>query len=97
MTYICLFFVLNWLAPFLKFGPLPSENPRCAADVSIVNEIKTYFKFVLLKSQIKIRLSAVGNTYCTCALLQNARTCLYSNQISEYFQLDPTLLENYYQ
>ena len=24
------FFVLCWFASFLKFGPLPSENPRCA-------------------------------------------------------------------
>ena len=30
MTYIRFFFVLYWFAPFLKFGPLPSENPRCA-------------------------------------------------------------------
>ena len=29
MTYICLIFVLYWFPPFLKFGPLPSENPRC--------------------------------------------------------------------
>ena len=32
MTYICFFFVLYWFAPFLKFGTLPSENPRCAPD-----------------------------------------------------------------
>ena len=30
MTYIRFFFVLYWFAPFLKFGPLPYENPRCA-------------------------------------------------------------------
>ena len=30
MTYICFFFLLYWFAPFLKFGPLPYENPRCA-------------------------------------------------------------------
>ena len=32
MTYICFFFVLHWFATFLKFGPLPSENPRCAPE-----------------------------------------------------------------
>ena len=30
ITDISFFFVLYWFAPFLKFGPLPSENPRCA-------------------------------------------------------------------
>ena len=30
MTYIRFFSVLYWFAPFLKFEPLPSENPRCA-------------------------------------------------------------------
>ena len=31
MIYIRFFFVLYWFALFLKFGPLPSENPRCAS------------------------------------------------------------------
>ena len=26
MIYIRFFFVLYWVAPFLKFGPLPSKN-----------------------------------------------------------------------
>ena len=30
MTYIRFFFILYWFVLFLKFGPLPSENPRCA-------------------------------------------------------------------
>ena len=35
-TYICFFFVLYWFAPFLKFGPLPSENPRCAPALELL-------------------------------------------------------------
>ena len=27
MTYIHFFLILYWFAPFLKFGPLPPENP----------------------------------------------------------------------
>ena len=34
MTYIRYFFLLYWFAPFLKFGPLPSENSRCAPGFS---------------------------------------------------------------
>ena len=63
----------------------------------LFNKIKTYFKFVSLKSQMKIALSAVGKIYCVCALLQNTRTCLYGNWISQFFQLDPPLSEDYYQ
>ena len=36
MTYICFFFVLYWFALFLKFGPLPSENPRCMPGSYII-------------------------------------------------------------
>ena len=44
-----------------------------------------------------IELSAVGKIYCVNALLQNARVYLYGNQISEFFQVDPPLLEEYSQ
>ena len=50
----------------------------------LFNEIKTYFKFVSLKSQMKIGLSAVGKIYCVFALLQNEKTCLYGFQVSEF-------------
>ena len=32
MTYICFFFVLYCFALVLKFGTLPSKNPRCVTD-----------------------------------------------------------------
>ena len=43
MTYIRFFFVLYWFALFLKFGPLPSQNPRCAPveEVNILKKINT--------------------------------------------------------
>ena len=36
MTYIRFFFVLYWFTPFLKFGHLPSENPRCAPEPRVI-------------------------------------------------------------
>ena len=39
MSYNRFFFVSYWFAPFLKVGPLPSENPRCAPDVIAPNFI----------------------------------------------------------
>jgi len=62
----------------------------------LFEEIKTYFKFVTLKSQMKLGLSAIGKMYTVCALLQNARTCLYGNKVSTYFDVDPPSLEEYF-
>ena len=33
--------------------------------------------------------------YLTCALLTNAKTCLYGNVTSQFFQLNPPILEEY--
>ena len=58
-------------APFFRqnLTPNPVNYNGCS------NEIKTYFKFVSVKSRMKIGLSAVGKIYCGWPLLQNARTC----------------------
>ena len=34
--------------------------------------------------------------YRVCALLTNARTCLYKTQTSEFFNIDPPTLEEYF-
>ena len=41
MTYIRFFFVLYWFTPILKFGLLPSENPRCAPETVLVMKMHT--------------------------------------------------------
>ena len=48
-------------------------------------------------SQLEISLSSVAKIYLVCGLLQNARTCLYGNKVSEYFEMDPVTLEEYFQ
>ena len=57
----------------------------------IFNDIATYFKFLDFKKNLKIGLSSVGKMYVVCALLRNAHafTCLYGNQTSTFFELDP--------
>ena len=52
-----------------------------------------YFSFVDFKRQIKVHLSAVGKMYAVSALLENARTCLYSNIVSKTFDLQPPTLD----
>ena len=44
---------------------------------------------------MNVNLSPVGKMYVVCALLENAQTCLYGNQVSEMFGIDPPLLNDY--
>ena len=73
---------IHLLAPFsrrnLTPNPVNYNKTMSQTPVSVewlFNEIKTYFKFVSLKSQMKIGLNAAGKICCVCALLQNERTC----------------------
>ena len=62
----------------------------------LFGDIINYFKFLDFKKNLKIGLSSVGKMYVVCALLRNALTCLYGNQTSEFFELDPPSLEDYF-
>jgi hypothetical protein len=61
----------------------------------LFGEIVKYFKFVDFKRALSIRLSPIGKIYIVCALLQNAHACLYGNIVSDYFELQPSNLEDY--
>ena len=62
----------------------------------IFGDIINYFKFLDFKKNLKIGLSAVGKMYIVCALLHNARCCLYGNIRSTYFDCEPPVIENYF-
>ena len=62
----------------------------------LFSDIVNYFKFIDLKKNLKIGLSAVGKMYIVCALLRNALTCLYGNTTSEFYDLDPPALQDYF-
>ena len=55
------------------------------------------FKFLDYKKNLKIGISSVGKMYVVCALLRNAITCLYGNNTSDYFGIEPPSLEQYFQ
>ena len=59
-------------------------------------EIERSFRCIDLKSNLKIGLSCVGKMYLVCAVIQNALSCLYGNQTSEFFDLDTPSLEEYF-
>lgn len=62
----------------------------------LFGDIINYFKFLDFRKNLKVFLSAVGKMYLSCALVQNAHTCLYGSTTSKYFQLDPPTLEEYF-
>ena len=51
---------------------------------------------VFKKKQLKIGLSVIGKMYVTCALLANARACLYGNNTSTFFNLETPDIEHYF-
>ena len=91
------------IAPF-RNGVLTSPMMEFNQSMSTVresvewlfNDITNYFKFLDLKKNLKIGLSSVGKMYVVAALLRNALTCLYGNQTSCFFQLDPPSLQEYF-
>ena len=82
-------------------GPLtPEMRERAMSSVRtsvewLFGDISTYFKFIDFETILKIGMSAVGKQYIVCALMRNAQTCLYGNNTSNYFQLDPANLDIY--
>ena len=42
----------------------------------------------------QLQLSAVGKKYIVCALMHNARTCMYGNETVSYFDLKPVAIED---
>ena len=85
-----------------RITPLQNEYNSAMSSVRtsvewVFGDIINYFAFMDFKKNLKIRLSAVGKMYMVCALLTNARTCLYQSVTSAYFGLDPPTLEAYFQ
>ena len=62
----------------------------------LFSDIISYFKFMDFSKNLKIGLSSVGRMYVVCAILRNALTCLFGNQTSSFFQLEPPSLEEYF-
>lgn len=62
----------------------------------IFGDIINYFKFLDFKKNLKLQLSAVGKFYIVAAILRNALTCMYPNETSQYFGLEPPSLQEYF-
>ncbi|CAB4033906.1 Hypothetical predicted protein [Paramuricea clavata] len=62
----------------------------------IFGDIVNYFKFIDFKKPLKIQLSAVGKMYICCTLLHNARCCFYGSITSQFFELEPPSINEYF-
>ena len=62
----------------------------------VFGDIINSYKFNDFKKNLKLNLSAVGKIYTVCALLTNARTCLYKSITRSYFNIDPPSLDEYF-
>lgn len=62
----------------------------------LFGDIVNWFSFMDFKKNLKIGLSCVGKMYMVCSLLKNARTCLYGSMTSNFFNLDPPELRQYF-
>ena len=63
----------------------------------VFGDILNSFAFLDFKKNLKIGLSSVGKMYTCCALMQNARSCLYGCTTSKCFGLDTSNLMDYFQ
>ena len=95
---------LQLQAPFR--GPALTQNQKLynkamskvrIAVEWVFGDITNYFAFLDFKKDLKIGLSAVGKMYISCAVLRNAHTCLYKSTTSDYFNIDPPTLQQYFQ
>ena len=62
---------------------------------SMFLESKRYWPRMDHKRSLRVGQDPVGNLYLVAMLLTNIRNCVYSNLISQYFQIQPPSFEEY--
>ena len=79
------------MAPYrgAQITPLQEQWNKSMSQVRIsvewvFGDIINYFKFLDFSKGLKLQLSPIGKLYITCALMHNARACLYGNTTSNY-------------
>lgn len=90
-------------APF-RYGVLTQQMEHyntCMSSVRtsvewLFGEVLNEFKFLDFKKNLKIQLSSIGKQYIVSAVLTNALTCLYGNQVSNHFELNPPSIQEYF-
>ena len=60
----------------------------------LFGDIANYFRFMDFKKNLKIGLSSVGKFYLVSALFRSVLTCMYHNQTSNVFGVEPPTFMN---
>ncbi|KAJ8909282.1 hypothetical protein NQ315_003525 [Exocentrus adspersus] len=60
------------------------------------SKIISQFAFIDFKKNQKLLLQNLDTLYKVAVLLTNAHTCLYGHQVSDYFNVAPINLEQYF-
>ena len=89
--------------PF-RYGVLTPQMSAYNTEMSAVRisvewlfgDVINSFKFLDFKKNLKLMLSSVGKMYVVSVILRNALTCLYGNLTSEYFDLQPPTIDEYF-
>jgi hypothetical protein len=98
--------------PFRSYLWVPCKKTLLTAEESAFNnymkpvrecvewgfgKLGKLFAFTDFGKNQKIFLQSVGKHFMVSALLCNAHSCVYGSQISQYYNLDPPSLEEYFQ
>ena len=92
-------------APFrLRGAPLTQQQIDFNKSMSSVRvsvewkfaDVVNTFKFIDFKKNMKIGLSPIAKIYKVSAILSNAHACLYGNNTSGYFDVDPPIIHEYF-
>ncbi len=59
------------------------------------SKLTTYFAFLNYYGNLKMKLQPIGQYFSVPSLLMNCHTCLYGSETSQFFSLDPPLLDIY--
>jgi len=59
--------------------------------------VNNNFAFMNYSPNLKLYLQPIAVYYKVSVILSNCRTCLYGNQTSKYFELDPPTIQEYLQ
>ena len=84
-----------WLTPAQERFNQSTSDVRATVEWSF-GEITTYWAFTDFKKNLKIGMSTVRRQYLVATLLKNALVCCYGSQVSQYFDLAPPNLEEYF-
>ena len=84
-----------WLTPAQERFNQSTSDVRATVEWSF-GEITTYWAFTDFQKNLKIGMSTVRRQYLVATLLKNALVCCYGSQVSQYFDLAPPKLEEYF-